>query len=345
MLTLGYVGNGKSVNRYHLPFVLQRKENYKVKTVYNRTISHTKWAKIDGIYYTDQLNELMQDQDIDVVVVCTKQDSHYQYAKMALDHDKHVLVEKPFMMTSEETKAIFDYAKEKGKLVQCYQNRRFDSDFLTVQKVIESGKLGDLYEMEMHFDYFRPEDPMKSTSFQYYDSYLYGHGCHTIDQVISYFGKPNQITYDVRCLCGKNKMSDYFDLDLFYGTQFKISVKSSYFRIHRRPSFLIYGKRGMFVKANPDRQEQDLKKFYLPDHEDFGIDDVEDYGTITFMDEQGIYHEEKVISEKGDYGRVYDCLYETLVYGKASNVPPEETMWLMDILETGAKRCEKIYSF
>ena len=78
-------------------------------------------------------------------------------------------------------------------------------------------------------------------------SYLYGHGCHTLDQVISYFGKPENIHYDVRQLLGEGRMNDYFDLDLYYGN-FKVSVKSSYFRVKERPSFVIYGKKGYFEK-------------------------------------------------------------------------------------------------
>ncbi|MBS2905238.1 NAD(P)-dependent oxidoreductase, partial [Klebsiella pneumoniae] len=91
------------------------------------------------------------------------------------------------------------------------------SDFLTVQNVIESGKLGDLLELEMHFDYYRPYVPENTNEFKPEMSYLYGHGCHTLDQVISYFGKPDHINYDVRQLLGKGRMNDYFDLDLYYG--------------------------------------------------------------------------------------------------------------------------------
>lgn len=342
MLTLGYIGNGKSTNRYHLPFVLNRKDKFKVKSIFSPHALSSKWDKIDGVYYTENVDEVLNDPEIDIIVVCTMQKYHYEYAKKALDHNKHVLVEKPFMMTYDEAKEIFSYAKEKGKMVQCYQNRRYDSDFLTVQKVIESGKLGEIYEVEMHFDYYRPETPENST-FEFYDSYLYGHGCHTLDQVISYFKEPDHVNYDVRCLCGKGKMNDYFDLDLFYGDNLKVSVKSSYFRIKRRPSFVVYGKKGMFVKENADRQEADLKKFYMPDHQDFGLDTQDDYGTITYMDEYQNYCEEKVVSVPGDYGRVYDAIYETLVHGAEPKVYDEETLCVMKLLETGAKLCEKKY--
>ncbi|WP_455684281.1 oxidoreductase [Thomasclavelia sp.] len=337
MLTIGFIGNGKSTNRYQLPYILTRK-NIRVKTIYARNINKKEWDRVAGINYTDDLNSLLNDPDIQLISVCTRHDSHYEYAKMVLEHGKNCLVEKPFMKNSQEAKEIFALARKKGLLVQCYQNRRYDSDFLTTQKVIESGKLGNLLELEMHFDYYRPEIPLASKEYSCFDSYLYGHGCHTLDQVISYFGKPDKIHYDVRQLLGPGRMNDYFDLDLYYGT-LKVSIKSSYFRVKERPSFVVYGDKGCFIKSSKDRQEEHLKLFYLPGSPGFGIDRIEDYGTLSYYDDKGNYHEEKVVSEVGDYGNVFDGLYETIIEGKEPRVKDEQTLLQMEILETGANMC------
>lgn len=338
MLNIGYIGNGKSTNRYHLPFSLNRDE-LNVKTIYARSLEKAEWERVPGVQYTDDISSLMNDQDIQLIVICTHTESHYNYAKMALDHGKHVLVEKPFMLTKEEAVSIFQYAKEKNLVIQCYQNRRYDSDFLTTKKVIESGKLGDLLEVEMHYDYYRPEIPNAVSQFSKYNSYLYGHGVHTIDQVLSYFGKPDRIHYDVRQLLGPGRMNDYFDLDFYYNS-LKVSVKSSFFRLKPRPSFVVYGKKGVFVKQTEDRQEEHLKLFYLPKgHDDFGIDLPQHYGVLTYVDDDGSYHEEKVISEKGDYARVYDDIYQAIVHGRDKVIRDEETILAMEILENGMKGC------
>ncbi|WP_338543800.1 Gfo/Idh/MocA family oxidoreductase [Paenibacillus tundrae] len=338
MLNIGYIGNGKSTNRYHLPFSLNRDE-LNVKTIYARSLEKAEWERVPGVQYTDDISSLMNDQDIQLIVICTHTESHYNYAKMALDHGKHVLVEKPFMLTKEEAVSIFQYAKEKNLVIQCYQNRRYDSDFLTTKKVIESGKLGDLLEVEMHYDYYRPEIPNAVSQFSKYNSYLYGHGVHTIDQVLSYFGKPDRIHYDVRQLLGPGRMNDYFDLDFYYNS-LKVSVKSSFFRLKPRPSFVVYGKKGVFVKQTEDRQEEHLKLFYLPKgHDDFGIDLPQHYGVLTYVDDDGTYHEEKVISEKGDYARVYDDIYQAIVNGRDKVIRDEETILAMEILENGMKGC------
>ena len=338
MLTIAYIGNGKSTNRYHLPFVLQRKDKIKVKKIFARHPEKLEWDRIPGVLYTDNINELLHDEEIDLIVICTRDDNdlHYNYAKMVLESNKHCLVEKPFMSSAAQAREIFSLAGERNLIVQAYQNRRFDSDFLTVKKVIESGKLGELLELEMHFDYYRPEIPESVREFQPEMSYLYGHGCHTLDQVISYFGKPENIHYDVRQLLGEGRMNDYFDLDLYYGN-FKVSVKSSYFRIKERPSFVIYGKKGYFEKVTKDRQEEHLKVFYMPDNKDFGIDLPEHYGTLIYYDNDGQYHEEKVVSERGDYGRVYDDLYEAVIHGKEKTITDEQTLLQMEILEEGIR--------
>lgn len=331
-LVLGFIGNGKSANRYHMPFLAQRPDKIKVKTIYAHSEIKNDWPKVDGATYTTDITELLHDPEIDAVVISTPSQFHYSSAKQVLTAGKHCIVEKPFTETSAQAEELFSLAKTHGVTVQCYQNRRFDSDFLTVQQVIESGVLGELLEVEMHYDYFRPEIPNNTHEYSRVNSYLYGHACHTLDQVISYFGKPDHYHSDVRQLLGEGRMNDYFDLDLYYGT-LKVSVKSSYFRLKDRPSFVVYGKKGVFVKETKDRQEEHLKLFYMPDQPGFGIDQPQHYGTLTYIDAAGDYHEEKVISVDGDYGRYYDALYETIINGADPLVAKEQTLLQIQMLE------------
>ena len=334
-LTTAYIGNGRSTNRYHLPYVLTRPDTFRVKSIVAR--SPSSWAPVDGVRYVTDVSEVFADDEIDLVVVSSPSHLHATHARDALKNGKNVLVEKPFAETSNEARELFDLAADQNLFLQCYQNRRYDSDFLTVQKVLASGVLGDLLEMEMHFDYFRPEVPQERFplfSLDYAD--LYGHGVHTIDQVLSLFGSPDRVHYDVRQLLGPGRMNDYFDLDLYYRAT-KVSVKSSYFRIKPRPSFVVYGTSGMFAKAVKDRQEEHLKLFYPPGSPGFGVDQPEHYGTLTYVDDQGRYHEEKVVSEVGNYGRIYDAAHASIFYGAPKVVTDRQTIELMEILETGIR--------
>lgn len=335
-LVLAYIGNGKSTNRYHIPYVQTRKNRFLIKTIYNPQIRHDAWKQIEGINYTENADEVFLDPDIDLVVVNTRHDLHYDYVKWALKSGKHCLCEKPFMETLKEAEELFTLAEEKGLYCSPYQNRRYDSDFLTALKVIESGKLGELLEVEVNYDYYRPEIPEKTEGFNTPFSFLYGHGCHTVDQVISCFGRPDHVHYDVRQLLGEGRMNDYFDLDLYYGT-LKVSIKSSYFRVKSRPKFILYGKKGMFVKETQDRQEEFLKMFAMPGTLGFGKDQPQHYGTLTYYDAKGSYHEEKVPSLDGDYARVYDDVYESIINGKEPVIKHWETLLQMKILEQGIR--------
>ena len=340
ILTVGFFGNGKSAHRYQAPFILRRPDKFKIKAMCARHKDNPAWEKIPGVNYTDNEDDILLDDEIDLVILSLPHHLHYEYAKKVLNAGKHCLVEKPFTNTVAEAKELYALAKEKGLVIQCYQNRRFDSDFLTTKAVIESGKLGKLSEVEMHYDYYRPEVPESVKEFKPYMSYLYGHACHTLDQVVSYFGKPNHVVYDVRQLLGEGRMNDYFDLDLFYDFG-KVSVKSSYFRVVERPSFVAYGLKGSFTKVTKDRQEEHLKAFYMPtsDHKDFGIDEEKHYGTLTYDNGSEIVSE-KVKTVDGDYSRYFDALYETIVNGKEKLVKDEETLCVMEMLEEGIKLCK-----
>ncbi len=333
-MTIGYIANGKSTNRYHLYYALERSDKIKVKTIYERNLENTKWERVTGIQYTDQLEDLLNDSEIDVVVVCTPPQAHLELAKKVLNAGKHCVVEKPFCQTQQEAKEIFDLAKEKGLIVQCYQNRRFDGDFLTAQKVIESGLLGEIFEMELTFDYYRPSIPENEENFSVINSLWYGHGTHSLDQVISYFGKPDKVHYDVRQLLGEGRMNDYFDVDMYYGA-LKVSVKTSFNRVQPRPSIVVYGRRGMFIKKEKDIQEEQLKNFYMPENANFGEEPRERHGKAMYYDNEGMYHEKRIPTEKGDYGKFYDALYETIVFGKEKLVKDEETLLQLKMLEEG----------
>lgn len=337
-MRIAVIGNGKGANRYHIPFIIKTGK-MDIKYIYARHIKHD-WPIIEGTIYTDNINDILNDPEIELVVISTPFSSHYPLSKQCLEAGKNVVCDKAMVDTPEHAKELFDLAKEKGVMMQCYQNRRFDSDFLTGQKVIESGKLGKVYEVEMHYDYYRPYTPESVDHFDPYESFIYGHACHTLDQAISYFGIPKDVRYDSRQILGEGRMNDSFQFDLYYDNELKVTVASSFFRIKTRPKFIAYGTRGMFVKQTEDRQEEHLKLFYMPDHEDFGLDRPQDYGVITYEDAEGVYHEEAVPTVFGGYEKYYDAVYETIRNGAEQLVKPEETIAQIKMLHEAIQQCK-----
>ncbi|MFJ2975739.1 oxidoreductase [Kluyvera sp. NPDC087067] len=330
-LHCAFIGFGKSATRYHLPYVLHRKADWHVAHIYRRSPKpDEQLPQYAHIHFTSELDDILNDPQVKLVVVCTHADSHYDYAKRALEAGKNVLVEKPFTPTLAEAKELFALAKSKGLTISPYQNRRFDSCFLTTKKVIESGKLGTIVEIESHFDNYRPVDGGKPGLPQ--DGVFYGLGVHTMDQIISLFGRPQHVAYDIRHLRNKANPDDTFEAQLFYG-DLKAIVKSSHLVKLEYPKFIVHGHKGSFIKYGIDQQETSLKANIMPGEPGFGADSS--VGILEYVDDEGNTVREEIAVETGDYGRVYDALYQTLVHDQDNFVSESDALTNMEILERG----------
>lgn len=141
---------------------------------------------------------MVKDPNIEVVVVTTIPTSHFELCKLALKHGKHVVVEKPFTPTSKEAEELIDIARKHERLLTVYQNRRWDTDFLTLSALLNKGALGRVVEFETHFDRHRPEAPAASSTWKAQPlpggGAAYDLGTHLIDQVVVLFGLPDKIT-------------------------------------------------------------------------------------------------------------------------------------------------------
>lgn len=334
IVNVAYIGNGKSTNRYHVPFVLARPQKFRVSAFFARHVDHSKWAAVPGARYTTDMDDILGDPEVDVVEITTPPALHYAQARQALEAGKHVVVDKPFAGSLEQAQELFDLAARKGVTVQCFQNRRFDSDYLTARKVVESGKLGHVFEVVTAYDYFRPNQ-YTDVPYKREDGVAYGHASHCLDQIISWFGLPDRVHADCRQLQGEGYANDYFDYDLYYDDLgLKCTAQANYSMGFLRPSFLVCGKRGAYLRWEKDQQERDLKRFYLPaGHEDFAAEKVEQWGTLRYLDDEGVLHEERVEPVRSTYSLYYDALYETVVHGAPQLVRPEETLAQMRILE------------
>ena len=337
ILNIGFIGNGKGTNRYHAPFSLALPDKFRVRTIQARHIDHSVWPAIPGVRYTTDRDELLADPAIDIVEISTPHHTHYELTKAALEAGKHVVCDKAFVETAAQAQELFDLAASKGVTVQCYQNRRFDSDLVTAQQVMASGKLGQVFEVVTHYDYWR-EEYLRYAQEGRYDrlsGICYGHACHSVDQLISWFGIPDRWQVETRQLFGPGHPETCYDFDLYYDELgIKATVASTYHMAIQRPSFELYGTRGTFVKVDKDQQERDLKHFYLPaGHADFGLDTPDQWGTLRWYDDAGTMHQERVETVRSSYCGFYEALYETVAHGAEQLVKPEETIAQLRILE------------
>ena len=192
---------------------------------------------IPEVIFTADFDQILKDDEVNLVVVCAPDAWHTHYAIKALESGKHTLVEKPFAPTAAEAREVFALAASKGLICMPNQNRRFDADFMAVKAVLASGKLGNLVRLESHYDYFKTNG--------WYDHLgtLYNLGVHTIDQVISLFGRPDKTSFDVRSIHHPGVGDDYYDLDFYYGNM-KATVSTSMCVLIDYPRFTVHGTRG-----------------------------------------------------------------------------------------------------
>lgn len=332
-LIMGFIGFGKSANRYHLPYIKLR-ENIVVKKIFDIKSNPLleKEYKKQGTEFTIDLNEILNDTDIQVITICTPAHTHYEIAKKCLESGKSIVVEKPFCSSVKEAKELLELAKEKGLMAIPFQNRRFDGDFLAVKQVLEQGYVGEPLEIESHFDYYREDNSIHNGG--PVEGSFYGLGIHTMDRMISLFGRPEKVSYDIRSIRNTESTDDYFDVSLFY-SKLKATVKTSHLVAKAYPQFILHGTKGSFIKYGIDQQENDLKAGIMPDAPGFGLDSPNQYGVVTYQNANGDWIEKQIPTPKGDYGKVYDAVYETIVNGKPKLVSDEEVITNIEILEKG----------
>lgn len=196
---LAVIGYGMSAKVFHIPLI-QVAPEFKLYAIVQRHPNPEDDAERDhpGIKGYRSSEEMVNDPVVDVVVVTTIPTSHFELCKLALEHGKHVVVEKPFTPTSREAGKLTAIAKKHDRLLTVYQNRRWDTDFLTLSKLLKEGTLGRVVEFETHFDRHRPEAPAGHTTWKARPmpggGAAYDLGTHLIDQVVVTFGRPDKIT-------------------------------------------------------------------------------------------------------------------------------------------------------
>ena len=278
------------------------------------------------------LKDLLTDNLVELIIVNTPNYTHYEFAKKALKAGKHVIVEKPFTINVREAKELIDLAKKENKVLSVYQNRRYDSDYKTIKKVLDEELLGELVEVEMHFDRFREElSPKKHKEIPGPGAgVLYDLGAHLIDQALQLFGTPEKIFADIRIIRPLSKVDDYFELLLYY-QKLRVRLKASYVVREALPGYILHGLKGSFIKPKTDVQETMLKEGVIPGKENWGTEPETEKGFL-HTEINGEVVRKYIPSEQGNYNDYYDGIYEAIRNSKPLPVTPEEGAEVVKII-------------
>ncbi|HWD88658.1 MAG TPA: Gfo/Idh/MocA family oxidoreductase [Mucilaginibacter sp.] len=330
----GLMAYGMSGRVFHAPFV-ELHPGFKLKAVVER---HEKKAAayLPGIASYSSVNELVDDPEIELIIVNTPPHTHFGLAKKALEAGKHVLIEKPVATTSAEVKELYELGHKMNRHVTVYQNRRWDSDFLSMKKVIESGRLGELIEVHFRFDRYKTAlspKTFKETKSLPGNGLVYDLGPHLIDQAISLFGKPLSFRKTTGIYRENSEVPDYFHFHLSYPHHLNVYLTSGLLIAQATPSFVAHGTLGSYLKNRVDVQEAQLESGIWPNMPEYGIEPKGEEGILVTFDDAGNKQTERVPAERGDYMQLFDAVYHTIREGALYPITAEHVAWQMEMLE------------
>lgn len=328
-IKVGLVGWGISAKVFHAPF-LKMSPHFEVTHMLERHNQQSKTVFPDADIVTSY-DELIQ-QNIDLVVITTPNDTHYSYTLQALENGRHVVVEKPFTIHSREALLLANIAKQKNLVLAVYHNRRYVSDYLTIKKILDKKLLGDVHTFEAHYDRYRAEERPAAWREKPFpgSGILYDLGAHIIDQTLTLFGLPTFISADIRMQRLHAKAVDWFEVNLDYGS-LQAKLKAGMLVREPGPRYLIHGTKGSFIKSGEDPQEAKLRAGEKPSA-DLGKEPEEIYGLL-HTETDGKIVKENVVSETGDFGLFYEDVYNSLVHKKPFPVTPEQAYNVIKMIE------------
>jgi scyllo-inositol 2-dehydrogenase (NADP+) len=331
-IKVGLIGFGLSGRVFHTS-LLKACNQFEIKKVYSSRVNEIKETLPKTVIVND-IKSIIKDTDIDLVIICGPNMTHYDQCKMALLAGKHVVVEKPFVSNSIEGEELISLAKKQDLILTVFHNRRWDSDFLVIKKLISDNRLGNIKQFESHFDRWRPvkregrwkENPGLGTGI------LFDLGSHLIDQCLCLFGKPDSLFADLADQKDNDGVVDYFHVILQY-KEMRAVLHSSSFSL-KNPRLNVLGDNGNFVKYGLDTQEAALITGADPREDGFGKERASDYGfLITKLDEEIV--EEYIASPKGCYLEFYKQLANAIEKMNLELAPvnPESALDVIKIIE------------
>jgi scyllo-inositol 2-dehydrogenase (NADP+) len=291
-----------------------------------------------GIRSFRSVAELLADASVELVVVNTPSATHFELASLVLRAGKHVLIEKPVATSVAQLQALLALAREQGRHLLAYQNRRWDSDFSSVRRIVDSGQLGQLLEAHFRFDRYKPalnvkkfkEEPGPGAGL------LADLGPHLIDQAISLFGQPRSAHKTL----GRNRpgslVDDFFSLHLRYPQGLNVWLTSSLLVAAPGPAYVLHGTQGSYQKGRTDPQEAQLLAGLALTAPEYGSEQPGQQGLLTLASAAGQQHTTPDTAAPGNYMGLFGAVHETLRRQIPYPITPEQLYWQNELLELPA---------
>jgi len=314
MIRVGLVGFGMAGRVFHAP-LLSSVEGLELAAVLERR-SNKAAERYPGITVYRSLDEMLTDASLQLLVVATPNGTHYEVAKQILNAGKNVVVDKPMTLSADEAADLIALAGKQNVLLIPFHNRRWDSDFLTIHKLLDEGSLGRLVYFESRFDRWRPA-PLTERLWKENagagGGTLLDLGPHLVDQALVLFGKPEAVSADVLREKDGPGVNDAITIRLRY-PGLMVTLGANGLSLPAGPRFHLRGTGGGYLKYGVDPQEAALNKITRIEDPAWGQEPTASWGTL-HSSIDGVTVSRPVAALAGDY-RGYYAAVRDAVQGK-----------------------------
>jgi predicted dehydrogenase len=333
-LQVGIIGYGIGGRGFHAPLVAATPGlHVSVLVTADRQRAAQAGADYPDAAVVDHPDRLFERRaDLDLVVVSTPNRTHVPLALQAIEAQLPVVVDKPFAPTADEAQQLIDRAAARGVLLTVFQNRRWDSDFLTVRRVLASGRLGNVFRFESRYDRWQPTvldnwrefgDPAEAGGL------LYDLGAHIVDQALQLFGPAAEVYAEL----DRRRPGAVVDDDVFVAIEHAGGIHSHLWATtlagSLNPRFRVLGDAATFTKYGLDPQEPQILAGQRPGDPGWGAEPESDAGIIG----DGTGGLETVPTEVGRYQDFYAQVRDA-VHGTGDlPVDPRDSAAALTVIE------------
>lgn len=334
-INVAVVGYGYAGKTFHAPLVANT-DGLRLAMVVSSSAEKVV-CDFPNVKVVPDVSRAFADPSIDLVVIATPNDTHFELARDALLAGKHAVVDKPFTTTISEAEALLALPQAKKQVLSVFQNRRWDSDFLTVRQLLEENRLGDIVHFESHFDRYRPEVRQRwRESPGPGGGIWFDLGPHLLDQALLLFGPPDSIYADIEQQRTGATAADFFHVMLKYGHK-RVILHASALVAADGPRFIVHGRQASFVKYGLDTQEDALKRGDCPGKGYWGKDDRD--GMLTTR-EDDVPKAVTVKTCQGNYLKYYEAIRDSILKETPVPVHASNSLVVMKLLELGCQSSE-----
>jgi len=331
MARVGLVGFGMAGRVFHAPLI-SSVDGLELAAVVERHSDQAAQRYL-GIKTCRSLEELLSDHSIDLVAVATPSGTHHEVAKQVLAAGKHAVVDKPVSVTSGQIGELIELAQKHGRLLIPFHNRRWDGDFLTIQRLLREHQLGRVVSIESRFDRWNPGStrrPWKDDPEQG-GGVLLDLGTHLVDQALVLCGKPLGVSAEVLRERDGEGSDDAFTVRLRYDRCF-VTLGANALSSPAGARFHVRGTRGNFRKKDVDPQEAALNKVTRIETDNWGQEPQTGWGVLR-VDVEGGMVSRPVATLPGDYRLFYAGVRDALTGKGPAPVPALDAWRVARVLE------------